>query len=487
MATVTEDSKASPSPIAAQAKSQYYKWYYLAIGITILLVSTITPAPTGMKPAAVRTLAVMITAVLWWVTEALPIPVTALMIPLMVHALGIMPFDLAIRESFGNSLIPFMVGVLGLSAALNDSGLGKRITYWLLSLAGTNTTMVVGAYLWLSFAISMFIDDLAVVAMMLPLVVGLLKTVDAPRGTSNFGKGLMMAIIFGTVIGGVATPAGVSSNFIAMQFVAKSGLQISFLQWTMLATPSAIVINLITWWIIMKLFPPEMARLPYGGDVLKQELKKMGSWSVKEITTVAVFLVAVVLWLTSDKTHLPIAFVSLLVLGGMTLPGIGVCRTWRDLRIEWGGVVLLVGGFVVGVASSRTGLAAWVVERALHPMAALPHFLQPAAVTLLIAADSLGFSSFGTTASVNVPFIIAYAQLHGLPLMALTVTAGIASSIHFILVTQSPSLTLPYAAGYFSFKDLAKIGFLVTLVSALVLSIGMTVAGMPAGTVVAVH
>ena len=99
----------------------------------------------------------------------------------------------------------------------------------------------------------------------------------------------------------------------------------------------------------------------------------------------------------------------------------------------------------------------------------------------------MGFSSFGTTASVNVPFIIAYAQLHGLPLMALTVTAGIASSIHFILVTQSPSLTLPYAAGYFGFKDLTKIGVLLTLISALLISIGMTLAGLPGGTLVPVR
>jgi sodium-dependent dicarboxylate transporter 2/3/5 len=122
-----------------------------------------------------------------------------------------------------------------------------------------------------------------------------------------------------------------------------------------------------------------------------------------------------------------------------------------------------------------------VVQRLLRPMAALPLFLQPMAVTLLIAADSLGFSSFGTTASVNVPFIIAYAQQHSLPVLALTLTAGFASSIHFILVTQTPSLVLPFAYGYFSFKDMAKIGIVVTLIGAVVITVGMVLAGMPAG------
>jgi sodium-dependent dicarboxylate transporter 2/3/5 len=119
-------------------------------------------------------------------------------------------------------------------------------------------------------------------------------------------------------------------------------------------------------------------------------------------------------------------------------------------------------------------------------MALLPVYLQPAAVLLLMAVDSLGFSSFGTTASVNVPFIIAYAQQHGLPVLALSLTAGFASSVHFILVTQSPSLVLPFAYGYFSFKDLMKIGVWVTLVSAVVVCAGMVVAGMPAGVPLAV-
>ncbi len=141
--------------------------------------------------------------------------------------------------------------------------------------------------------------------------------------------------------------------------------------------------------------------------------------------------------------------------------------------------MLVVGGFIVGTAASKSGLASWAVLRVLHPMALLPGFLQPLAVTLLIAVDSLGFSSFGTTASVNVPFIIAYAQQHGLPVLGLAMTAGFASSIHFILVTQTPSLVLPFAYGYFSFKDLVKIGILVTLVAAVVIDIGMVLAGTP--------
>jgi sodium-dependent dicarboxylate transporter 2/3/5 len=475
--------KTATAPGSGTAKS--YKVAYFLIGLVVLAGSTFIPPMQGMKAEAIRALAVMATTVLWWVTETLPIPITALMVPVMVHALGIISLSEALRESFGNPLIPFMVGVLGLAVAISTSGLGKRISYYLLSVMGTNTSMVVGGYLWISFAISMFIDDIAVVAMMLPLVLGLLKTVDAKPGSSNFGRALMMAIIFGADLGGICTPAGVSSNIICLAFLNRNAnMQCSFLYWTMIATPIFVVVNAITWWVILKLFPPEIKKLPYGREVLQEELRKLGPWTLKEKTTALVFVGAIVLWLTSDLTKLPIAFVSLLILGAITLPRVGVFDNWRDLNkgLEWGGVMLVVGGFIVGLAASKSGLASWVVARLLHPMAALPLFLQPMAVTLLIAADSLGFSSFGTTASVNVPFIIAYAQQHGLPVLAMTLTAGFASSIHFILVTQTPSLVLPFAYGYFSFKDMAKIGIVITLIGAVIISLGMVLAGMPAGT-----
>jgi sodium-dependent dicarboxylate transporter 2/3/5 len=103
-------------------------------------------------------------------------------------------------------------------------------------------------------------------------------------------------------------------------------------------------------------------------------------------------------------------------------------------------------------------------------------------VVLLVAVDSLGLASFGTTASVNVPFVIAYAQQNGFPVLALTLSAAYASSVHCILVTQTPSISVPFAYGYFSFKDMAKIGILVTFLTAILTSAGMVLFGMPAGS-----
>jgi sodium-dependent dicarboxylate transporter 2/3/5 len=136
----------------------------------------------------------------------------------------------------------------------------------------------------------------------------------------------------------------------------------------------------------------------------------------------------------------------------------------------------------MGVAAFDSGLASWLALHAAKPLAVLPLFLQPFAVTLLVAIDSLGFSSFTAAAAINVPLFIAYAQQAGFPLATVAMTAGLASSTHFILVTESLCFVLTYASGYYTFRDLFKIGSILTVVSAIVISLGMLAAGLPNGT-----
>lgn len=459
------------------------KLVHFVIGLAILGIFFFIPQPSGLKPAAMRTLGIMITTVYWWLTETLPIPITAMMVPIMLHLMGVLNINKSVAQTFGDSTIPFLIGVLAISVAFSKAGLSKRITYLLLSFSGTKTNRVIGIYLLVSFVISMFITDMAVVAMMIPIVMGVLQSVDAKPGESNLGRGMMMAIMFGSTLGGICTPSGVASNIITMGFITKAKVGVTFLRWTAIATPIFVVVALIAWWLIMKFFPPEMEELPFGKEGIAKDLEQMGSWSVEEISTLIFFLAAVILWLTGQWNKLPIAFVSLATLGLLAVPKFGVFKSWRDVEknLEWGALLLVVGGLALGVAATQSGLASWVAQRALKPMALLPHFLQPLATTLLVAVDSLGFSSFTAAASVNVPFIIAYAQQNGLPVLTLAMAAGFASSTHFILVTESPSFVLPYAYGYFSFKDLFKIGIILTIISAIAISAGFVLAGMPAG------
>jgi solute carrier family 13 (sodium-dependent dicarboxylate transporter), member 2/3/5 len=468
---------------AAETTRRNRRSLYVAVGIAILLAAWLAPPFAGLSPAAVKTLGVMATTVLWWVTEALPIPVSGLLVLPLLDLLGAAPFNKVAAQSFGDPFVPFMVGCLALSVAFTQSGLGKRITYMILRFAGTRVSTILNIFFWVSFV--HFITDVAQVALMYPIGLSLARQAGAKPGQSNFGTSLMFAITFGAVLGGLCTPSGAPSNIITISFLEKNaGLTMTFLDWMLISTPIAVVIGFFTLWLIKRMYPSEMEHLPFSADVIKQDLESMGPWSREEKVTLAVFMVAVVLWLSGGATKLPIASVSLLIIGLLTLPGISAFKSWKvvENNLEWGSLMLMIGGFAMGVAAFDSGLATWFAQHAAQPLAVLPLPAQPFAVTLLVALDSLGFSSFTAAAAVNVPLFIAYAQQAGFPLQSLAMTAGLASSTHFILVTESLCFVLTYAAGYYAFRDLFKVGSIVTLVSALIISLGLLAAGMPNGT-----
>jgi sodium-dependent dicarboxylate transporter 2/3/5 len=461
------------------------KLMWLALGIIVLIASFFAQPAVGLTAASIRSLGVTFATVLWWITEALPIPVTGLLVFPLLHTMGVVPFKLLFAQTFGDPFVPFMIGCLALSVAFTKSGLGKRITYIILSYSGIKVNRILDAFFWIPFAISAFITDLAVVALMYPIALSLAKAAKAEVGKSNFGLCLMFAITFGGVIGGLCTPSGVPSNIITISFLEKNAhLTMGFLEWTIIATPIAIVLGVCSQWLTKKMYKPEIEVLPFGPEVIAKELSNMGPWTQQEKTTLVVFLTAVSLWLTGDFTKLPIAVVSLFIVALLTIPGFSAVKGWRDIEseLEWGSLMLMVGGFALGVATFESGLAKWLAQHAIQPLAVLPTYLQPFAITLLVAIDSLGFSSFTAASAVNVPLVIAYAQQNGYPVASLAMAAGLASSTHFILVTESLCFVLTYASGYYTFKDLFKVGCILTVISAIVIALGVLVAGMPMGT-----
>lgn len=479
MSNLAVASKSSLTPQIAKKQ----KW--LILGIVILTAAFFANPVWGLTTASIRALGVTFTTVLWWITEALPIPVTGVLVFPLMHIMGVISFNKLVAQTFGDTFVPFMIGCLALSVAFTKSGLGKRITYMILSYSGTKVNRILDAFFWIPFVISAFITDLAVVALMYPIALSLAKAAKAEPGKSNFGLCLMFAITFGGVIGGLCTPSGVPSNIITISFLQKNAhLTMGFLEWTMIATPIAVVLGLCSQWLTRKMYKSEIDTLPFGPEVIKKELKDLGPWTSQEKTSLVVFLIAVSLWLTGDFTKLPIAVVSLSILALMTIPGFSAVKGWRDIEseLEWGSLLLMVGGFALGVGTFESGLAKWLAQNAIQPLASLPAHLQPFAITVLVAIDSLGFSSFTAASAVNIPLVIAYAQQNGFPVASLAMSAGLASSTHFILVTESLCFVLTYASGYYTFKDLFKVGCLLTVISAIIIALGIVFAGMPMGT-----
>jgi sodium-dependent dicarboxylate transporter 2/3/5 len=410
-------------------------------------------------------LGIMAFAVTLWVTEALPFAATSLLIVLLIPAFGIAGFREVVRASFGDPVIVFFIGVLILAAGFTLSGLGTRLTYLVLLRVGTQTSRVLLGFLIVGTLISMWITDIAVAAMLFPLGVGLLRDAGLRPAHSNFGRALMIATAFGPLIGGIATPAGTAANLVAIaQLKQLAGVDVSFGRWMVLGVPASLLMIPFAWRILLWMFPPELDRLPIGHDAIRDRLRDLGPLRPTERRTLLVFASVVALWLF---TPLPVEAVGLG--GGVALfvPGLRVL-SWKEAeaQVEWGGVMLIVAGLSLGLVVFESGAARWLAWVLLGQITSVPGALRPFVIVLAVAGLHLLFSSNTVTATIITPILVALATDLRLDAWATVAPAAFTSSLAFILVSEGPTTIIPYASGYFSIRDLAKAGILMTIAAA---------------------
>jgi sodium-dependent dicarboxylate transporter 2/3/5 len=470
------------------------KLHVLLAAIALMLVIYALPSPPPLERAGnlialtasgKACLGIMAFAVTLWVTETMPFAVTSLVVVLLIPLFGIADYRAVVRAGFGDPVISFFIGVLMLSAAFTRSGLGTRLAYHVLLRVGTRTDRVLFGFLLVGTLISMWITDMAVAAMLLPLAVGLLRDAGLKPGQSQFGRALMISVAFGPLIGGIATPAGTGANLVALaQIKQLAGVDISFTRWMALGTPASLLMVPIGWWLLLKLFPPEIDRLPVTVDEIRGRLRALGSPAGVELRTLAIFFGVVAIWLltpllaqwTGGRVNPPVEAVALA--GGLSLflPGIRV-MTWKEAErdIEWGGIMLIVAGLSLGLAVYDTGAARWLAWVLLGQIANVPDALRPFVIVLAVSGLHLLFSSNTVTASIIIPILVALAKDLRLDTWAIVAPAAFTSSLAFILVSEGPTTLIPYAAGYFSIKDMAKAGIWMTVGAAACVAISVQI------------
>ncbi|MEE2638852.1 MAG: DASS family sodium-coupled anion symporter [Acidobacteriota bacterium] len=464
--------------------------------ITLLLVVHWLPLPAPLERegelvaltgAGKTCLAILLFAVTLWVGEAMPFAVTSLLVLILIPTFGITDFANAVNAGFGNPLIVFFIGVLFLSTGFTFSGLGTRMVLHVLRLAGTRTDRVLLGFLVVGALLSMWITDMAVAAVMLPLGVGVLKDAGLKPLESNYGRALMISCAYGPLIGGIATPAGTAANLIALSYLEEiAGLSISFGQWMALGVPAAVLMIPVGWWLLMRLFPPEIETLPYANDELDQKLADLGPLQPVERKTLAIFALTITAWLvtpwladlTGGRIDPPVQAVALF--GGLTLflPTIRV-MSWKDAQanMDWGGVMLIVAGLSLGLMVFETGAARWLAQLLLGNLVLIPSLLRPFVIVIAVSLLHLLFSSNTVTGSLIMPILLALAIDLGLDAWTIAAPAAFTSTLAFILVTESPTNVLPYSAGYFSIRDMAKVGIWMTLGAAVCVTISLTIVG----------
>jgi sodium-dependent dicarboxylate transporter 2/3/5 len=484
----------------ASAKRRERKRWALPVAIAVMVLVHVLPTPPPLERAdqiieltipGKACLAILAFAVILWVTETIPFAVTALFVLLLIPVFGIADYRTVVRAGFGDPIITFFIGVLTLSAAFTRSGLGTRLALQILLRVGTRTDLVLLGFLLVGTMLSMWITDMAVAAILLPLGVGLLKDAQLRPLHSNFGRALMIACAFGPLIGGIATPAGTGANPIAIRYLRElAHVDISFVDWMIVGCPAAVLMVPFVWRLLLWLFPPELDVLPISMLEIRQHIEDRGPLTAVEIKTLIVFGLTIVLWLatplaaalTGGAINPPIEAIALL--GGLCLflPGIGV-MTWKDAEreIDWGGILLIVAGLSLGLMVYETGAARWLAWGLMGKLAFAPAYVQPFIIVLAVALLHLMFSSNTVTGTIIIPILIALARDLRLDAWSVVAPAAFTSSLAFILVTEGPTTVIPYASGYFTIKDMAKAGIWTTLVAALCVGFSVLVFGRLSG------
>ena len=466
-----------------------------AIGLMLAIYALPAPAPLeragNLIPLTANgkaCLAIMAFAVTLWVTETLPFAATSLLVVLLIPAFGIADYRAIVRAGFGDPVITFFIGVLMLSAAFTQSGLGTRLTYVVLLRVGTRTDRVLLGVLIAGTLISMWITDMAVAAMLLPLGVGLLRDAGLRPGESNFGRSLMIATAFGPLIGGIATPAGTAANIVALgQLKQLAGTDVSFWRWMLLGVPASLMMIPFAWWILRWLFAPEIERLPISVESIRGRLGELGPLRRAETRTLLVFAVVVALWLleplleqwSGGRIAFPVEAVGLAGGVALFLPGIAVL-TWKQAEagIDWGGLMMIVAGLSLGLAVFDSGAARWLAWVLLGQITSVPDALRPFVIVLAVAGLHLLFSSNTVTASIIIPILVALATDLHLDPWTTVAPAAFTSSLAFVLVSEGPTTIIPYSSGYFSIRDMAKAGIWMTLAAAVCVAATQYVARM---------
>ena len=235
------------------------------------------------------TLGLLLLMVVWWVTEAVPIPMTAILpgivLPLF-HVTGVFQGNIFqftgknILANYSNPIIFLFLSGFLLAAALQKWKLDKRLTLYILTRGNlaNNTSSILLGMMCISAFLSMWISNTATTAMLLPLGVGVIAQSGTKIGESNFGKSLMLGIAWGASIGGVGTIIGTPPNGICVSILNASGIrQINFIEWMEFGIPFVILFIPIAWIILLKVFPPEIKNIQGGKTFNFRAAKKIGN------------------------------------------------------------------------------------------------------------------------------------------------------------------------------------------------------------------
>ncbi len=442
-------------------------------GPFLALVAGAAALGAGWEFEAAGTAAVTTLCAVWWVGEAIPIPVTSLLPFALFPLVGVLDHG-EVATAYGHTLILLLMGGFLLSTAMEKSGAHRRLAFFMLRLVGGGgpKRLVLGFMLATAFC-SMWISNTATVLMMLPVALAVLER--DPDG--RLGLPLMLGIAYAASIGGLGTPVGTPPNVIFLGiYKEETGVELGFLDWMKIGIPAVLVLlPLAFWWITRGLRGRGIARIPSLPAMRKAERRVL---LVFALTACAwIFRTAPAggwsAWLgvrgAGDSTVALLAVCAMFLVPSGERDGKALLDWETASRIPWGLLLLFGGGIAIARAFQASGLSASLGEL-LAGAAGGPFFLTLLSTCLFVTFLTEVTSNTATT-TLLMPVLASAALAAGLEPQLLMIPACLSASCAFMLPVATAPNAIVFGAGGVRVREMAGAGFSLNLMGALVLAL----------------
>ncbi|MCG7303800.1 DASS family sodium-coupled anion symporter [Pseudoglutamicibacter albus] len=499
---------------AVEKRTVNVRWGGLALGV-VLSVLIYFILPDSMSHNARLTAATAIVMAVWWMTEALPIPATALL-PLVIFPVLAQPIQAEGKDpepvtfnmlgaSYGSDTIFLFMGGFFIALAMQRWNLHRRIALGVLRVMPNRPGAMIAGFMIATGFVSMWVSNTATAVMMLPIGMSVLSLVnqitqndDANPKTgsialnadgepvtsavdlirTNFGSALMLGIAYAASIGSLGTLIGTPPNALLAGMMSDNlGVTIGFAQWMVVGVPISIVMMAVAWFLLVKvLFKPEIDEIPGGRDLIRSELSKLGPMSQGEIRVIVVFIATALAWIIiptvaqlnggtaiiSDAGIAMVAGVVLFMMPAGAERGVRLLDWKTAKELPWDVLLLFGGGLALSSMFSKSGLT-----KDIGTFAGKLDGVPPVLVVAILAAAILfltELTSNTATAATFIPVAMGIASGMGADPLLFAAPVALAATCAFMLPVATPPNAVAYGSGYVTIGEMVKGGVWLNLI-----------------------
>ena len=469
---------------AVEVEQGAFRWLAgLVLGCVLLGLTFMLPAPAGMSEAAWHCAGLAMMMAVFWSTEALPIPVTALLPLLIAPLIGLSSLD-KVAAPYAHPVIFLFMGGFMLGLAMERWNLHKRLALHTMLASGTGERRQVIGFMVATAFISMWVSNTATAIMMLPIGMSVIAMMrDHHQNQGEFPSALLLAIAYGASIGGFGTLIGTPPNALLAAFLQEQyGIELGFAQWLVIGVPASVLMLIVTgWWLSRGGYDLRTEENESIRDSLNQQLMALGRLSKGEKAVATIFVLTAAGWIfrplfLKHFPGIPLTDTTIALAGAIALfvvpvrlKGLSFLIGWKDIqRLPWDVLLLFGGGLSLAAMIRKTGLADWIAGN-MNILEGMPMLMAVGLVVTVIIFLTEITSNTATTAAF-LPPLGALAVSLGMDPQMLAIPAAIAASCAFMLPVATPPNAIVFGSGMLSIRQMVRSGLILNLAGIVIIT-----------------